>query len=338
MTDTTLPDDDPLGCGPDWRRAANSPLLQSADAVQAARATGRLAIATGRCRLFGVAAPIVAADIAMRAFDNLLLRVADLTTSANQLGDFFDSSDVPSGAEDSCLDLLHSRMDVWAGCIALIEALHDTQDAMGLDRLIDALADCDRAMQAQAELLAVAAETELLDTWRGCLANEFAQALPWWLDGTPERAALHAKETAERQIRAWQEWVRSAPRAERPMMSRPLWLPEFCPVMAATKTGEAAPVPTPDQALYWDEPGTDRFAEVVLPSRFAGPDHVVTMLFRHSDGPLATDLSGPVEVAGVAVTIGNGVARFTAKELQQAREALTLLVGSERIDWPRRVI
>ena len=55
-----------------------------------------------------------------------------------------------------------------------------------LDRLMTDTQDMDDAMRANLDMICMAAETEMLNNWRGLLAEPYCSALPWWLDGTLE--------------------------------------------------------------------------------------------------------------------------------------------------------
>jgi len=60
-----------------------------------------------------------------------------------------------------------------------------------VNRYVDALAVFDEALQTPENLalLSTLVNLPLLENWRQSLAGDYKEVLPWWLDGTLERAA-----------------------------------------------------------------------------------------------------------------------------------------------------
>ena len=102
--------------------------------------------------------------------------------------------------------VLHSRMDAWAGQVAIDEAYMDTWDIPDEEvsgqfesacaRLNEAFDAFDEQLQERQDLLCVAAETPLLNNWRSLLHPAYGKCLPWWLDGTLEAVAKQIEESA----------------------------------------------------------------------------------------------------------------------------------------------
>jgi hypothetical protein len=152
-----------------------------------------LAVALGRCRLFGVAVPdrddrTLTPDGFRLAFVHLKHRVRWAVRRLHH-------SDMYSGAlrlQNHALEALEARMDVQAAYLALDEAyaaaLYDgSPEAPAMSRrhtqvrrLINLF---DGNLQKNLPLLRLAASTYLLDNWRRLLAPSYRDCPPWWLDG-----------------------------------------------------------------------------------------------------------------------------------------------------------
>ena len=169
-----------------------------------------LASALGRCRLFGVDLgaddATLTPEIAHAAVDQAVAMIARWTVRTGSMGDEFDAAVDATEGELCCEDRLVCRMDCWAAMEIVLEAaLAATEDEDpragtlhdGVARLGDAIGDYDAALQQQVDLLTVVCGTGILDEWRDSLAPEYAKVLPWWLDGTLERAAKSIEEYAE---------------------------------------------------------------------------------------------------------------------------------------------
>jgi SNF2 family DNA or RNA helicase len=210
MTSATLPPD-PLG----WRLEVQEALAQpdlaafdrGEDTAAARRAAYRLAAALGHCRLFGVdlgeldGSLDVAVGLGAAVQWEEYLR--DWVEDAECLGRRWEQASEEIEALDFTLDLLIARMEAWAVFVAIDEAYQsclETADpkrvpfATVLDESFVALDRFDKSLQEQADLLALAADTRLLENWRQALAPEYRTALPWWLDGSLEADAAHLAE------------------------------------------------------------------------------------------------------------------------------------------------
>lgn len=157
-------------------RAATRAIAQAGSEVHMVhvyRATYAVALALGRCRLFGVAVP---ADedftLSPRAF-----RAA---SAALRL-------ELKSPIRPTAIQLLQTRMDAWAVYLALDEsyAAHRTPGTAMSSRLRTvqkAIEDFNVNLQNNSQCLTPAAATFALENWRRLLAPCFGSLLPWWLD------------------------------------------------------------------------------------------------------------------------------------------------------------
>jgi hypothetical protein len=156
-----------------------------------------LAIALGRCRLFGVTTTgnddfTLSTHAAAQAMSELRAYMETLSTD-------FDRA-APHRAQTLALELLEARMDLWAAYIALDEAYaaarYDANDdaadhtanviGLMLQSLGRGIERFDANLENQSSRLTPAAATFLLDNWRRLLAPAYREVLPWWLDGSLE--------------------------------------------------------------------------------------------------------------------------------------------------------
>jgi hypothetical protein len=179
------------------------------DAGTARRAAYRLAVALGHCRLYGIdlgdqdGTLLVAVGVA--AARQLADYVHVWKKDAHQLPRRWEQAAEPQEAADYVVDLLTARMEAWAAFLAIDEAYQEclesaaTQEAAfaaALDAVLAALGPLDEALRQHLHLLALAADTRLLENWRGLLAEEYRASLPWWLDGRLEKKAESIAEVA----------------------------------------------------------------------------------------------------------------------------------------------
>ena len=179
---------DPLDCRGQLADAAGRTKVSPAHAPDR-RAAFDLAVALGKCRVFGVRpgadvvlSPQAAAQAAVELRDRLERHAED----ARALPEILDGA----GAweeEDICLHLVEARTDAWAAMQALddVYASASGDEGAGLGDVIDGVLDAseafDDALRDNPEPLAVAAGTRLLDNWKRLLSPEFQDVPPWWL-------------------------------------------------------------------------------------------------------------------------------------------------------------
>lgn len=197
-----------LPCG--WRNALRRALADPALArfdddptvaqAEADWAAYTVAVALGRCRLFGAhlgeddgsLGPAMG-RAAARKWDAFL---KEWTQAANEIPRHFHEADGAMELLDVALDPLVRRMDSWAAFVAIDEAYEEAQESAWpdrgefgaqLDSCLEGLDRFDAALKEHIEYLAVASRTALLDNWRKMLTQEYTASLPWWLGGTLER-------------------------------------------------------------------------------------------------------------------------------------------------------
>lgn len=203
---------DPLNLRDQLREALAQPALASfagegggaaPPPAEARQAAYELAVALGSCRLFGIELGAeVEGDlptaVALAAADELIAVAEQGVRDAQGLGEEVDAAEEAVEAESACCDLLETAMETWAAYLAIDDAYqYDLEEVAAdlagfTDRIgacLDALDRFDAALQERADLLTLAAGTELLRNWRVLLAEEYGAAPPWWLDGTLEELA-----------------------------------------------------------------------------------------------------------------------------------------------------
>ena len=168
---------------------------------EAKRAAYQLAVALGRCRAFGVLVPV---DIDGTLHPQVAIAAAEIgETFLRQWIERAEQLDVrwvhaePELAETMGAELLEARMEA----LFVLEALSEAQDASwnepasaelgdAVNRYVDALEAFDKALQTPGTigLLSTVVKLPLLENWRQSLAGHYKEVLPWWLDGTLERA------------------------------------------------------------------------------------------------------------------------------------------------------
>jgi hypothetical protein len=316
---------------------------------QALQAAFRLAVDLGWCRLFDLDAgdldgslPAPWALAAARAESDLLTHWQE---DALALPRRWAECDDPAEAEELCTDLLERRMESWAAYVVIDEAhadcLEEDGDRAGLfaravSVLLDRLEAFDRALRAESELLSVAVGTSRLEFWRGRLAPEFHEPLPWWLD---ERFRVAADETRRRALATL---PRPALWRRRRLQGGRLWghaAGRVPPCAPASLAAASAPVrePLPGAVLAWLSPDGAQRALLVLPE-WTTPQTDQTLrpvnFVRSADDVPAVDLAGAlVLLAGVEGRIDDrGRAWVRLADLRGA-EDLTLHVGEALDLW-----
>lgn len=300
-----VPDNDPFGYLDDLRDALADRDLFAGGATRDFAAY-QLALARGRCLLYGITAEgdlmrPLAPEHAAGAAGELCRELATWIDEAAHLGERWEGAVDPAEGDEYCARLLQFRMDLWAAEVALDRSLADTPgDTLEreVDRFDEAVGRFDLALEGQADLLSTITGTRLLDNWRAMLAEEYREDLPWWLDGTLEDAARRLAEYAERSLpgpRAWAEVRRQADRRRgKPAIP---WPGED--LFAAADTPSFGVVP--GKALTWISPDGTWRAEVRIPDpldhREEATPRPLNFTRREDDAP-ASVLAGRVVHVG----------------------------------------
>jgi hypothetical protein len=187
---------DPLACAAELKRLRATAEVAGARGKLDERLSFDLAVAIGRCRLFGVglagiddftltaAAARLAARRAIEVLKTELELTAELPAQLSSARTYRE--------RDFVLERLEARMDLWAAAVALAEAEvaagEGDADLSRLMRVVLSMSGrVDGNLQHHSKLLRPAAGTHLLTNWRRLLARgyrgEAGEALPWWLDG-----------------------------------------------------------------------------------------------------------------------------------------------------------
>lgn len=211
---------DVLDCAGDLMQAFAQPELSVFRTNQpivseSKRAALWLAVALGRCRLFGVDLGqhdgVLPPRIALAAAEECSRQLRDRAEKAITLAQDFETKpegpveENVGGELDCALELGHFFfvcMDLWAALVALDEAydaciIAEDNSGAALERAItETLNDSDaldEAMQDNVDTFCVVAETSLLENWRSLLVEPYRSMVPWWLDGTLETANEYRK-------------------------------------------------------------------------------------------------------------------------------------------------
>jgi len=192
---------DPLGLFAELQEATDDPRLDSTNEDHVRAAAGELAIALGRCRLFGVNLGnrdgTLAAGLVKFATDDLIERAHEQRDEFQSILKRRKVHNVVS-LKDHLFEALESRMDLWAGYIAIEEGHEavfddDIPAAIALeplvDKLVHAIQDYDGVLMKVDKLFAAITHAELLNNWRNTLAPAYREQWPWWLDGRLEEIA-----------------------------------------------------------------------------------------------------------------------------------------------------
>jgi hypothetical protein len=158
-----------------------------------------LALALGRCRLFGVKLSSTQDfTLTPATFDQTAAELIDLLKEATRWATELESTAdtySPYLHRNLALELLEARMDAHATYLALDEAYaaatyecEPTAQTMGrrLNQVRRVINLFDGNLQKQLPLLRLAASTFLLENWRRLLAPCYRDLPPWWLDGCLE--------------------------------------------------------------------------------------------------------------------------------------------------------
>lgn len=349
--------EDPLGCRAALAEALAAPALEAFDAPaasspEAPAAAYQVAVALGRCRLFGVelgeADGVLPPGMALAAARYLSGLLPWLVEDARTLPERWDEQRTAAEAEELCLELLEARMETWAAYVALDEAFAESLDpgdqpphshtANALAHILDDVPrrfdDFDRALFEQIPLLATAANTELLNNWRALLAQPYREFLPWWLDGTLEQAAGQAYQQMIEELAAYPP---AAPPVLEPPPAVSRTLLAFRKAFTPTAQLAAAVQEQPAlQILRWDAPDSGYYAFLPLPT--ATQSEVVLSFFTSTHEPAIELANTEVRLDEVSSFIdAHGHARFSCEQLRAAEpHDATLRVGPEHTAWMLR--
>ena len=134
-------------------------------------------------------------DQALAAAIRLKKSIEQLTRRANQLPLHFHISS-EAFRQESCLDLIESRLKAWAAYLAIDEAYCSALDSgtdyrnlsNELDSVLSAIDTLDDAMERSEPYWSPAvASTELARNWLTLLAAPRRQSLPWWIQAAVGR-------------------------------------------------------------------------------------------------------------------------------------------------------
>jgi hypothetical protein len=300
----------------------------------------QLAVALGRCRLFGVEPgegllTTLPPHLALAAAAELTRLLGGWADLADRLEEAWLAAVDPAEADNLCGGLLAVRMNVWAADTAIDEAHQDAlvkvdprAAALGaaIDRVQQARDVFDQKLTAQMDILSTAAGTHLLENWRALLADLYKEDLPWWLDGRLEEVARRLEEEVSRPAQPALTRPACAEGATEPPNAWD-WL--AVPFLAAAGT-------SPTAVAHRDWQSLDGTVTATLA---AGPNPGPTVrvnFFRGANG--ARDLAGTTAfLAGVPAVIDvEGNADFDVQALRRARDAgrpLVLAVGTQEAEW-----
>jgi len=281
MNDELLPfADDPYGYRDDLRDALTDPDLKALG-PDGERAAYRVALALGRCRLFGVAPGddlngVMPAPMATAAASDLTRLLLAWAAKAGRLGELWDATDDPAEADNLCAGLLGARMSAWAVGFALDEAYADCLEgdparsalAAAIDRMQNALDPFDEELERHSDVLATVTGTRLLDGWRAFLAPAFREDLPWWLDGRLEEAAEQLKAEAAATLPGKSFWAVLHERLVQ-LLGRVPVLPPMGAWNFAHADVPGTTAVVPGQTLCWMSPLEEWRLELELPKTFS---------------------------------------------------------------------
>lgn len=315
------------------------------------------AVACGNCRLYGGVAPQVVfpawlATTAARRLENLLLPAIDDADRLSQLWDDATSDE----AEELVAGLLHVRMDSWAALLQLNDVLeHCSNDgdraalAAATGDLEAAIDRFDRALFARQDYLATLTGSHLLDNFRGMLAPEFRDQLPWWLDGRLEAKAAEIDADTDRLlIETLFERVAVSETQELPTFADLCAEMGFIYAAAAATDTSLEPQFSRRAVIRWASPGSDAFAELVPPPSHDTASSLLVIDFVAASGAPLLHLVGTVcTLVGVTAVIEQrnvageprAAAVFSALEILGAADRaaasgqVALAVGSPEVAW-----
>ncbi len=328
---------DPMGWIEELREALCAPELEEfdrSDAVpsrEAKEAAYAVAVALGRCRIFGLKVPeeldgampeaeaIAAAQVASE-------HVRLWTEDARQLPQTWDEAEERwRGGQSLCAELLEARMEAHFVMEAVSEAMEKSWEegrgaeelVAAVDQLAQALEDFDQALQEPETLalLSTVVELPLLNNWRSMLAGVHKDCPPWWLDGTLEAMDRDIEEVCKKTLPSGEQW-RKLP------ATRPQWVPlaqESAPPVAAGEEGsppEGVVRPAIRRHLAREIFQMEPIYAAAAETPTGLPPITTFLQWRSPDERLLARLSIPSEAAGTDML----VMEFLTSEEQLATE------------------
>lgn len=227
--------EDPMGWIEELQEALECPNLEEFDdpskepSQDAKRAAYEVAVALGRCRVFGLEIPkdldgVLPPREAKAAAELATEYVRQWIEEARQLGARWDESPGPV-AEALCCETLEACMESYFAMQAIMEALEAAweENDPEADSLFQAAHQLAIQMDVWSEilqepenleLLSTVAYLPLLDNWRSMLAEPYKSALPWWLDGTLEAVSKQIERICLQTLPAGETWRRMVRRQD----------------------------------------------------------------------------------------------------------------------------
>jgi hypothetical protein len=366
MTDDGFADvsrDDPLGCRSELVWALSRPDLAwigqstgdvddtaSADQQRHGRqAAYNVAVALGRCRLFGVD-PVevdgnLPEDIALaatqRATELLEIERSELET----LDERWTAASSEFERNDLAASPLETLLENWAIQVALdelLEALGDSSDPAlatlleAIDRREESLALFQRQLHLASDLLCTVCELPLLENWRSFLSGPYRSSLPWWLDGTLEaRAAEIAREVSD-WLPGDAHWKRQASPGDvvRPELRQETSAPAFKGLAKSVLTASSPQTPSEDRTYRWISPDGQFKARLQVPGGFGRSD--VLSLIHY--GPLNTRTAFGVPVDSLSLNACKPLGFESAGMREVALFDRSVLEGSSSDATPELII
>jgi len=361
---------DPMGWAEAVKEALAEPALEEFNqpetqpSASARAAAYQLAVALGRCRVFGQELPedldgVLPAAEAVAAAQQATILVQRWVKDLGNLGMRWDEA-IPEVAESMCAEVLEERMELQFVVEAVSEAYQELleegdAEAAQLEAALDELAAnverFDEALQ-QLEILALLStvvDLPLLDNWRAFLSGPYREMPPWWLDGTLEAVAEERDRVVVATLPRAEVWRQiSAQEAGRPailhlsMVSHARHVASLIfniaqPIAVAADT----PVGTPEvrALLRWRSPDGRLVARLSVPREAYPEDRLVLELLSGDESREATELRGKrIWLGGVEAQVEEkGIARIPLgllrESLGQPEAELTLEVEHRGEKW-----
>lgn len=327
----------------------------SAEEPRFQRVAYRLALALGRCIVYGVKLPedidgVLPYQVAIAAAKGGTALAVRMAEKARQLTLSWDDAS-PAAAEDLCAGMLETRHDLWCAMQAVYESyeclLEESATQLGelesaLDSFGEACEQLDDILQREENLalLSTLVELPLLDNWRRALAEPYRTIRPWWLSGILEHVANRVAQTVQQAYTNLEVKVRCPPAAAKLRYGHsPLWLLEVQEQPALAAASEA-PLPPVRAILKWRSPAADAWAHLSVPSTANAETVLPLELVDESGNPLLSFAGKQVQLSGVVATIeADAVARIPLRQIReclqrsQAPEEARLVLTIEGEDW-----